>query len=316
MKGNHVAMEREQEEDDDDKKKKKLVVPLLDANKNKNNTRDDKGEKAQNSSGDNDKVPSPNENVARPMFEPSYGYMTAKARSRFLSWYGLTTLAQKSQTFRQVYYNHNYHHDSTTDDDNNDNAIHDSVVDAAADNDQNDARLLSLCASQNENEPLYFWQIFSLTGMDPILQLLTNFYNRIYNDHEADWFRSIFMDLASKQHHIQAQTLMWLDCFGGGRLYHGGEFRLNWHHQGTHALPIMTVPGAERWMNHMNAALKEEESKENGAFFGTESRVRPALNTFLQFFLQSYGNSFGFSAATNKPEMFGSILLPPGARAE
>ena len=49
----------------------------------------------------------------------------------------------------------------------------------------------------------------------------------------------------------------WADSFGGGRQYHGSDFRVTFHH--THnAKDVMTAAGARRWMQHMAGALNED----------------------------------------------------------
>mmetsp|Transcript_19692 Transcript_19692/g.46024 ORF Transcript_19692/g.46024 Transcript_19692/m.46024 type:complete len:241 (-) Transcript_19692:286-1008(-) len=214
-------------------------------------------------------------NASTSLYEPSYGYMTKKFRAKYLEWCGWpSSITYMLRT------------GATLDGDNN----------------TQDDLILSLQASTNTNDPLYFWQLYSLIGEELVLELLTNFYDRVFDDtEEFHWFRAIFEELTSKQYHIIAQTYMWLDCFGCGRMYHGGEFRLDFHHRQTSAFTIMNGRGAERWIHHMKAALDDEIPIGNEV---TDSRIRVAINTFLQFFLEYYGDSFGFEVA---PNVFGDV---------
>ena len=76
---------------------------------------------------------------------------------------------------------------------------------------------------------------------------------------------------------------------GGGQQYHGGEFRLNFHH--THnAMELMNDKGAERWATLMTQTLNEEDID-----LTDDARVRPAINTFLSYFMSKYANDFKFA---------------------
>ena len=46
----------------------------------------------------------------------------------------------------------------------------------------------------------------------------------------------------------------WLDTMGGGKKYHGGDFRLNFHHS-NNASQVMNARGATRWMHHMRETI-------------------------------------------------------------
>ena len=41
---------------------------------------------------------------------------------------------------------------------------------------------------------------------------------------------------------------------GGGKKYHGGDFRLNFHHS-NNASQVMNARGATRWMHHMRETI-------------------------------------------------------------
>lgn len=79
---------------------------------------------------------------------------------------------------------------------------------------------------------------------------------------------------------------MWIDVMGGGPTYHGGEFRLNFHH--THnAIELMNDKGAERWVKLMIETLNDPKND-----LTDDPRVRPALNTFLSHFMEKYADEF------------------------
>ena len=130
-------------------------------------------------------------------FKPSNGFMTVTARTGFLQWCELSELAKASKDFRESCSSY-----SSNDDHNQQQQQ------------EEDDRILSLHASSNPQDPLYFWQIYSITGVQPILDVVTNFYRRIYHDTTQEWFRSVFGQLASQERHIQAQVQMWIDCMG------------------------------------------------------------------------------------------------------
>lgn len=87
---------------------------------------------------------------------------------------------------------------------------------------------------------------------------------------------------------------------GGGRRYHGGEYRLSFHH--THnAMTLMDERGAQRWVDLMVSTLDDAELD-----LTDDARVRPAINTFLAHFMSKYADEFGFSddrvfGVTNAP---------------
>jgi len=148
--------------------------------------------------------------------------------------------------------------------------------------------VLSLAASNDETKPIQFWQLYSVLGTDRIVSIVRGFYDRVYED--EPWFSSVFERIASKEHHIATQASMWVDVMGGGHYYHGGEFRLNFHH--THnAMELMNNKGAERWVTLMTHSLNDPELD-----LTSDPRVRPAINTFLQFFMEKYVEEFNFDA--------------------
>ncbi len=45
----------------------------------------------------------------------------------------------------------------------------------------------SLDADMDPSKPLYFWQLYSLIGHEPIISIVQNFYERVYGDEEEPW---------------------------------------------------------------------------------------------------------------------------------
>ena len=78
---------------------------------------------------------------------------------------------------------------------------------------------------------------------------------------------------------------------GGGFHYHGAEFRLNFHHQ-HNAFQLMTKEGAARWTKLMIETLHACDAQMNH-----DPRIRPSINTFLQYFMSKYAAEFGFQAS-------------------
>ena len=56
----------------------------------------------------------------------------------------------------------------------------------------------------------------------------------------------------------------WIDTMGGGKKYHGADFRLNFHHA-NNAAQVMNARGASRWMHHMRETI-----------LATDFRCRPS----------------------------------------
>lgn len=144
--------------------------------------------------------------------------------------------------------------------------------------------VISLQASDDPAKPIQFWQLYSVLGKERILDIVSRFYERVYSDDA--WFSSVFSRIGSKEHHITSQGQMWLDAMGGGHYYHGAEFRLNFHH--THnAMELMNDKGAQRWISLMNSTLNDPDVD-----YTDDERVRPAINTFLNYFMDKYAEQF------------------------
>jgi truncated hemoglobin YjbI len=148
------------------------------------------------------------------------------------------------------------------------------------------APVLSLTASNDSAKPIQFWQLYSVLGPQRIQAIVRRFYKHVFTD--EPWFTSVFSRISSEERHTLTQASMWIDVMGGGRQYHGGEFRLNFHH--THnAFELMNQRGANRWVELMVQTLNEP-----GVDFTDDVRVRPAINTFLEYFMGKYAAEFQF----------------------
>jgi truncated hemoglobin YjbI len=144
----------------------------------------------------------------------------------------------------------------------------------------------SLVADPDKTKPLFFWQLYSLIGKDPIIDIVTAFYSNVYADEEEEWFRRAFTRISEKEHHILTQAAYWIDAMGGGRVYHGGSHRLNFHHT-YNAASVMNAQGAARWMYHMRAAL----ASYNFTKFG-DPRIQPCIVEFLKTKMIVYAGEF------------------------
>jgi truncated hemoglobin YjbI len=160
------------------------------------------------------------------------------------------------------------------------------------------ANLVSLTAPNDPSQPIQFWQLYSVLGQDRIVALIENFYRRVYRD-EA-WFSSVFSRLADIRQHVGTQSAMWIDVMGGGQAYHGGEYRLSFHHS-HNAIQLMNDKGAQRWVKLMLQTLNDPSVD-----LTDDPRVRPSINTFLGHFFSKYADEFKFEdaaafGATNNP---------------
>lgn len=148
--------------------------------------------------------------------------------------------------------------------------------------------ILSLEASADATAPIQFWQLFSVLGQDRIVDIVHAFYRRVFVDEE--WFKAAFIKVGGIEHHVNTQASMWIDVMGGGSYYHGGEYRLRFHH--THnAMSLMNDKGAKRWIKLMVETLDDPELD-----ITEDPRVRPAINSFLSHFMDKYAAEFDFSA--------------------
>jgi truncated hemoglobin YjbI len=145
---------------------------------------------------------------------------------------------------------------------------------------RHNAAIVSLTAPSDPDTPIQFWQLFSVLGVDAIVVIVQDFYERVFAD--DDWFVAPFARIGGVEHHTVTQASMWADTMGGGPYYHGAEFRLSFHH--THnAMAVMNDRGAARWVVLMNETLEACADH-----MTDDPRVRIAINTFLTHFLGKY----------------------------
>lgn len=148
------------------------------------------------------------------------------------------------------------------------------------------AEVVSLTAPGDTSKPIQFWQVYSVLGQDPIVGVVTRFYERVFAD--EPWFVSVFERVGGLNHHIATQASMWIDVMGGGPYYHGAEYRLSFHH--THnAMALMNDKGAERWVRLMRQTLDASAD-----LMSDDPRVRTSINTFLAYFMSNYAEEFAF----------------------
>ena len=146
----------------------------------------------------------------------------------------------------------------------------------------------SLYAPTDLNKTLYFWQIYSIIGPEPIRKLITLFYTSIFESTTNLWFKEEFIELGSLEHHINKQTEFWLDIMGGGPLYKSTIKKLHMKHKLVQN--IMTEKGANIWMSFMINSINT--IKED---LYTDRRIIPCLINFLNFFMLKYGREFDFN---------------------
>lgn len=149
------------------------------------------------------------------------------------------------------------------------------------------AHIISLTASNDITRPIQFWQLYSVLGQDRIVNIVHRFYERVYADEH--WFSSVFSNIGEINRHTNSQSAMWIDVMGGGHAYHGGEYRLSFHH--THnAIQLLNDRGAQRWVKLMVETLNDPSID-----MTDDPRVRRSLNTFLTYFLGKYAEQFKFN---------------------
>lgn len=155
-------------------------------------------------------------------------------------------------------------------------------------NEAKQAASSSLYADLDVTKPLYFWQLYSILGHHKIEAIIRAFYTRVFGDSDAPWFQQAFTQIFDFEHHVATQTQFWRDAFGGGKQYHGGDGRLNFHH--THnAASVMNADGAERWMFHMTLALNNDVDLTK-----CDPRVKDVIVDFLRWRMEHYAKQHGW----------------------
>ena len=145
-----------------------------------------------------------------------------------------------------------------------------------------------LYADPDRTQPLYFWQLYSIIGEQPILEVVADFYARIYADVDNDWFRQSFLRSSPDESeiHITAQVQFWVDAMGGGKRYYGGNRRVRFHHE-FNGEDVMNAKGATLWMKHMTAALLQYDFPSK---FPEDPRILPCIVWFLKTRMKSRGS--------------------------
>lgn len=149
-------------------------------------------------------------------------------------------------------------------------------------------KVLSLVASDDPNDPLYFWQLYSILGEKPLIMLITRFYEKVFDDTEEPWFKNAFEETGDIHYHIKGQCDFWLDVMGKGKTYDGGYGKLKLKHK--LASDVMTEKGAERWMFHMKQTLQELRPN-----LDYDRRIIPCIDDYLNYFMKKYSVEFDFN---------------------
>jgi truncated hemoglobin YjbI len=152
---------------------------------------------------------------------------------------------------------------------------------------EDDPSVLSLVASSDPDDPVYFWQLHSMLGEHRLRCLIQTFYELVFADETE--FGKAFSELGSIAYHVERQLLFWLDATGGGKTYTGGLVKLKAKHGVSSE--IMHEEGSRRWIFHFVRALRRSD-------LGTEPvRVLACVLDFLCFFMQKYAVEFDFNFA-------------------
>ena len=66
---------------------------------------------------------------------------------------------------------------------------------------------MSLVASKNKTDKVYFWQLYSIIGQDPLHMLIKTFYENIFDDDKHPWFKNEFAEIGDVDYHIKGQKI-------------------------------------------------------------------------------------------------------------
>lgn len=147
---------------------------------------------------------------------------------------------------------------------------------------------MSLDAPSLPDQPLFFWQIYSMTGREPIISLAKSFYESVFSDEDRRFVEAF--GRSSVPYHSIALSLALLDSFGGGRHYGGGEHTLQCIHS-ERAGAVMNQYAAQKWSFHMHRALLSHRDEMNAI----DCRIIPALEQYFHHIMSRYADKFGFS---------------------
>ena len=154
---------------------------------------------------------------------------------------------------------------------------------------------MSLYACNDKNERIYFWQLYSILGEKPVIYLITKFYENIFNDDGAEWFRNEFIELGDIAYHVKGQSNFWLDVMGGGQRYIRGEKMVYKKHKLVKN--IMTREGGERWMYNMEKTLNEIVLTPEFQ----DKRILVCIYDFLEYYMNKYAMEFDFNVFDLEP---------------
>lgn len=157
-----------------------------------------------------------------------------------------------------------------------------------SEDDKHNNKITSLIASNDLNDPIYFWQIYSVLGESPIHTVIRIFYENIFNDDDHPWFRDTFAKLGSVDYHVMGQKNFWLDVMGGGKKYHGGLSKLKFKHKMSRK--IMTERGGKLWIYHIQKALNDPR-----VYLTNDRRILSCISNFIDYFMKRYSIEFDFN---------------------
>ncbi|XP_013670669.2 two-on-two hemoglobin-3 [Brassica napus] len=145
--------------------------------------------------------------------------------------------------------------------------------------------------------------LFEKLGLQSFINLSTNFYTRVYDDEEEEWFRSMFAN-SKKEDAIQNQYEFFVQRMGGPPLYsqRKGHPALIGRHR---PFPV-THEAAERWLQHMQNAMDEsvdidQDSKVKMMNFFRHTAFFLVAGNELQNQNQNQNNQVACKHAATKP---------------
>ena len=112
-------------------------------------------------------------------------------------------------------------------------------------------------------------------GQAGLRELSTLFYDKVFDDKEADWFVNIFSS-STRAEAIENQYLFLVQTLGGPALYRekkGKYTRL----VGRHANYAIGQQAAERWLHHMRKSLEEH------SILGRDDQARKLLEQYFTY---------------------------------
>jgi len=100
--------------------------------------------------------------------------------------------------------------------------------------------------------------IYQRLGEEGLRRLSTLFYDRVFADKETKWFINIFSS-STRAEAIENQYLFLVERFGGPAIYKAKKGKYT-RLVGRHANYHVGSDAADRWVEHMKAAMEEHES--------------------------------------------------------